>query len=217
MKKIPEDHHNMAAAFYCKDPVAQNMWSTGNEDNIAKELRMEGHSTKFRRTAIDYVRTQRSLIADYVAGRISKRIKVPDALVQGIKMPAKLNADRTHKLAMQYQYAKDVDEGRKDVEGRIWRGDTRKIQEGDVLLMNFARARVAAIHHFKGFRDMLQEMGYQRALPDATSLTQAVRTYHKFRNYKELAAKYGVVALELEAVHEEPEQEITLAPLQRTA
>eukprot|EP00973_Karenia_brevis_P058619 8163463-Karenia_brevis.AAC.1 len=64
---------------------------------------------------------------------------------------------------------------------------------------------------------MLQVLGYERALPDAQSLDQAVRIYHKFRGYKDLAKQYGVVAFELESIREERETEITLAPLQRTA
>eukprot|EP00973_Karenia_brevis_P025292 3488783-Karenia_brevis.AAC.1 len=72
MKKVPEEHHNMAALFYCKDRIAQDMWAQGNEDNIAAEMRMEGYSKMHRHTSLNYVRTQRSLIDAYAAGKISR-------------------------------------------------------------------------------------------------------------------------------------------------
>eukprot|EP00973_Karenia_brevis_P070664 9823322-Karenia_brevis.AAC.1 len=89
------------------------MWAEGNEDNIAAKMRMEGYSKMHRHTSLNYVRT-RCLIDAYAAGKILRNVKVPDALVQGIKMPARLNIDRTHKLPTQRKHAEDVHQGRKD-------------------------------------------------------------------------------------------------------
>eukprot|EP00973_Karenia_brevis_P053794 7472738-Karenia_brevis.AAC.1 len=67
---IPPEHWNIAMCFYNTDERSQAMWAEGNEDAIAAEMRIEGRSKSYRRTAIRYVKTQRSLVADYVNGKI---------------------------------------------------------------------------------------------------------------------------------------------------
>jgi energy-coupling factor transporter ATP-binding protein EcfA2 len=47
------------------------------------------------------------------------------------------------------------------------------------------------------FSEILKELGFQRAIPSARHLQDAVRVYHSFRNYQSLAQRHGVVAFVL--------------------
>eukprot|EP00973_Karenia_brevis_P086021 11930665-Karenia_brevis.AAC.1 len=71
------------------------MWAEGNEDAIAAEMRVEGHSKSYRRTAIRYVKTQRSLVTDYVNGKIDADTS-SIVVESGVKRPAAFKTAPTH-------------------------------------------------------------------------------------------------------------------------
>eukprot|EP00973_Karenia_brevis_P086709 12023089-Karenia_brevis.AAC.1 len=64
---------------------------------------------------------------------------------------------------------------------------------------------------------MLQCYDFSRALPRATSLGEAINTYHNFPNYQALAARHGVVAFEFSQAPNELEPPVTFTALQQLA
>jgi hypothetical protein len=53
------------------------------------------------------------------------------------------------------------------------------------------------ILHFGSFRQMLEAVGLEAAVPDVYTLNEGVSVYHQFNNYEQLAAEHGVVAFVL--------------------
>jgi ASC-1-like (ASCH) protein len=101
-------------------------------------------------------------------------------------------------LPIQPRYAKLIEDGRKDIEGRINCGKAARVEIGDELLLGTARVLVADVLEFPSFRDMLQTVGVARCLPNETTVNRGVRVYHRFRNYESLAERHGVRAFVME-------------------
>ena len=65
---------------------------------------------------------------------------------------------------------------------------------------------------------MFETFNFRRALPAISSLKNAIDEYHNLPKYKDLAAKYGVIAFELEKVDEvAAEDSPTYSPQQKRA
>ena len=48
---------------------------------------------------------------------------------------------------------------------------------------------------------MLEYFGVERALPDAGTIDEGVRVYHRFKDYEKKAEEFGVVAFVVEPFH----------------
>ena len=68
LRKVPVAHHCFTAAMYCEHRVAVAMWT--NDDTIEHELMIEGHTERHSDAILAMVHATRSLITDYVAGRL---------------------------------------------------------------------------------------------------------------------------------------------------
>ena len=104
---------------------------------------------------------------------------------------------RLRKLPIQTKYATMICAGTKVVEGRTNTGIAAEIRVGDRLQLGSVTKRVEKVMHFKGFKEMLENVGVKKALPDCNSVREGVAIYHSFRNYANLARNYGVVAFRL--------------------
>ena len=107
-------------------------------------------------------------------------------------------APRVRRLPTQSKYIAMIRAGTKIVEGRIRNGIAAEIRVGDLLQFGDVTKKVAKVLHFKGFKDMLETVGVKKALPDCQSVREGVAVYHNFRNYADLARRYGVVAFQFD-------------------
>ena len=215
IEAVPSVHRNLAIAVCSRHPVAQAMWN-GPEANLHEDMRREGDSKAHRESVMNYFRTHRALVLDYVAGVISAEVdKV--GIVDGRILPGRLDMERTHWLPTQERFARHIPDV-KDVEGRVRMGKATLIKEGDVVQFGSSKARVLRVHEFDDFRTMLETLGPARAIPEAKSLASAVKVYHSFKNYERMAAHHGVLAFELgPATAELKAQPLRLHPRQHTA
>ena len=67
-RKVPIAHRYFTAAMYCEDRVAVAVWT--NDEAIEHELMIEGHTKRHSDSIMAMVRATRSLITDYVTGRL---------------------------------------------------------------------------------------------------------------------------------------------------
>ena len=68
VQKVPRQMRYFAMATLSPRPVAQQLWSSPAA--IARDMEVEGHTREHIQTVQNMVRAQRSLIDDYVAGRL---------------------------------------------------------------------------------------------------------------------------------------------------
>ena len=216
LSKVPVEHRYFTMATTCQHPVAQRVWAS--DDAIHTELKIEGNSARYASSVLAMCRANSKLVSDYVAGRLDKAAEAAaraereralreeftsgatarqQAQLESLfQIPATSNSKEI-RLPITPSFEDEVRAGRKDVEGRVNRGVASEVQTGDVLALSRVRRKVLAVHHFDGFKNMLQSLGFQRAVPGASSLQNAVRTYHSFRHYAALAREHGVIAFEL--------------------
>ena len=91
-----------------------------------------------------------------------------------LEVPAKRQIQgpqpQEHSLRIQQWYADAIYwEGRKTVEARVWAGTAAKVQEGDILYLGSLRTQVEHVQWYPDFTELVQEAGYENALPDANS------------------------------------------------
>lgn len=219
LSKVPKEMRYFAMALNCDHVLARATW--GDEDAIHTELKLEGHSSRYATSVLNMCRANKSLVQDYISGTLNLAAEVEARHAREAELRASFvgGTDRQcqHlenmfsapaierkevRLPIFPEYEEAIASGTKDVEGRINKGVAASVREGDICAFGRVRRCVLAVHHFDSFRDMLSDLSYLRALPGATSMTHAVRTYHSFRNYEALAREHGVVAFELGDVPE---------------
>ena len=216
LAKVPKQFRYFAMAITCESAAARATWQ--NEDAIHMELKVEGHSVRHATSVLDMCRANASLVREYLDGtldiadeeahRREREAAQREQFLGGVSserqreqirdlfsVPAQ--ARRELRLPIYPEHEEAISRGAKDVEGRIDKGVAADVRAGDVLVFGRARRQVLAAHRFGGFRDMLEELGFERAVPDAANVSQALRVYHGFRNYARLAREHGVVAFEL--------------------
>ncbi|MCB9092546.1 MAG: GNAT family N-acetyltransferase [Halobacteriovoraceae bacterium] len=109
-----------------------------------------------------------------------------------------------HELTLRKKYIHQIKSGRKTIEGRINSGIVLRYRSGDQIRFFYqqdpsddALCDITDIRKYGSFREMLQQEGYQKCLTDVRSLEEAVRVYDQIPGYAERAAKFGVVAIQL--------------------
>jgi ASC-1-like (ASCH) protein len=94
-----------------------------------------------------------------------------------------------------------IKSGDKSVELRVFDGERADYKLGDTLVFKCKNKEIQSIIsgliYYQSFEEALSEENYLRAIPDAASLEDALSVYHSYPNFKERAAKYGVVAIRL--------------------
>ena len=190
--RVPETDKYLAACYLCQHPKARHMWQTADDGPMLEEMLLEGVTGIHRQAVVEYVHAQRRLVQQYISGEL----QVPEGKqVQGPK-------PQEHSLRIQQWYADAVADGSKTVEARVWAGTAAKIKEGDILYLGNLRTQVEDLQWYSDFTELLTEVGFENAVPEAGSLEQAVETYHAFQGYQAAAQKHGVVAFWLHPVQE---------------
>lgn len=117
-----------------------------------------------------------------------------------------------HEAGRESALLEDIIAGKKTVEGRLAKGKFLNFKPGDIvklrkdiyengeLIASFedqARSRVIRVEKYPSFREMLQTVGYKKAIPRAKSLEEAVGDYRKFYSADD-EKEYGVLAIHFE-------------------
>jgi ASC-1-like (ASCH) protein len=103
----------------------------------------------------------------------------------------------------------DILSGRKTIEGRLGKPKYIKMRVGDILsiredvwedgkikrsIPDSARVVITQLLYFEAFEAMLNSLDFNRALPGATSVHDALKTYRQFYSFAD-EEEYGVVAI----------------------
>ena len=91
--------------------------------------------------------------------------------------------------------------GAKTCEGRLWKGEFRILEVGDILEFycgeSSCRVRVVGIARYNTFESYLLEEGLEACLPGSRSVEEGVAVYRQYYSLEEESA-YGVVGIRLE-------------------
>lgn len=109
----------------------------------------------------------------------------------------------------------DIKGGTKTVEGRLYRDKFAEYKVGDQVSLradtydadgtllkeepNQALVEITKIERFATFADMLSQIGYQKVVPRAESVEQAIAEYAKYYSPMD-EDKYGVVAVHVRMI-----------------
>ena len=118
-----------------------------------------------------------------------------------------------HEIGIESSLVDAIRRGDKTVEGRLGKPRFLAIQPGDTLAIRedvwregtlveshdqAVQAIVTQVLYFETFREMLEAVGYEAAIPGASSLEDALAVYRAFYSPADEAA-HGVVALFIRA------------------
>lgn len=119
-----------------------------------------------------------------------------------------------HEAGRESSLLEDIVAGRKTVEGRLAKGKFLNFKPGDLVKLrkdvyengelvasyeDQARSRITKVEKYPSFREMLETVGYEKAIPRAASLEEALRDYRKFYSEDD-EAEFGVLAIHFELV-----------------
>ena len=184
LAKVPETDKYLAMCLTCPHPAAKAMF-----DNSAAwdmDMLFEGHALAFRRTVLDNIATQSHMVRRYLAGSLEP----PSRASQDSESQPR----RVHRFPIQKQHEEAIQRGRKTVEGRLYANVAVNVKQGDRIQLGRAVVQVQDLAVYESFADMLQEVGYVNAVPDAVNFEDAVETYLALPRYRELEKQCGVVA-----------------------
>lgn len=114
-----------------------------------------------------------------------------------------------HEAGRESGLLQDILDGKKTVEGRLAKGKFLNFKPGDIVKLrkdmyengeliasyeDQARSVVTKVERFDNFRQMLEAVGYEKTIPRAGSLEEALADYRKFYS-EEDEAEYGVLAI----------------------
>jgi ASC-1-like (ASCH) protein len=117
-----------------------------------------------------------------------------------------------HELGIEASILKEILEGRKTIEGRLGKPDYLKLRAGDILRLredtwengkiikkesDKGAVKIIQILYFNTFYEMLDSVGFQNAIPGASSIDEAVGIYRKFYSFED-EEKFGVIAIYFE-------------------
>ena len=184
LARVPDTDKYLAMCLSCQHAAAKAMFSDPEAWN--RDMLFEGHAALFRRQVVDYVTTQAYLVQQYLAGNLQTPSRNPaDAAGQ---------PRRVHRFPIQRRYEQAIQRGSKTVEARLNANVAAEVQKGDHIQLGRTIMQVEDLAYYDAFEDLLQDVGYANAIPDAISLEDAVETYLAFPRYRELQAQCGVVA-----------------------
>jgi hypothetical protein len=69
-KLVPEHLKYLACALHNPHPTARNVWASAGA--IEDEMELEGHAPSFKQTVLAMIAANRSMISDYIEGRLKK-------------------------------------------------------------------------------------------------------------------------------------------------
>jgi ASC-1-like (ASCH) protein len=119
-----------------------------------------------------------------------------------------------HEAGRETSHLNDIVSGKKVVEGRLAKGKFLNFKVGDLIKLrediyengvevktihNRLTTKITDIKHFSTFREMLEKIDYQKALPRASSVDDAVNEYAKYYSSED-EKKFGVIAIYFEVV-----------------
>lgn len=109
-----------------------------------------------------------------------------------------------YELTLKRQFIAPIRRGIKTIEVRINSGAPARMRAGDTLRLFYPQNQqddvtctIVKVERYNGFREVLQATGYQKCIPYARSLDDAVRVYESIPNYTQRANRSGVVAIHL--------------------
>lgn len=90
-----------------------------------------------------------------------------------------------------------IKEGRKTIEGILQKGKFLEVEVGDILILNEeTKLEIIRLGKYKSFKEMLENEGFENAVPLARNIDEAVEAYYKFYS-KEDEEEFGVLAIEI--------------------
>lgn len=188
--KVPPEYHCFTGALLCEHPVAKRTWVQPLA--LAEEMRVEAHSKKYIQSNINMITANAELVQDYLSGRL----RIDDE-----RRPVHAEAQESVvkcSFPLRHEYQGYIEDGRKDVEGRLKAGAAATVVVGDVVQLGMVKVRVLHVTAHEDFADMLGEYGVRRFLPNKSTIEQGVDVYHGFKGYREGARRHGVVAWVIE-------------------
>lgn len=108
----------------------------------------------------------------------------------------------------------DLLAGRKTIEGRLGKPKYIKLRLGNILSVrediwkdvkivksvpDRAKVQITQLLYFESFEEMLSSLDFRKALPQVSSVREAINTYHRFYSPGD-EAEYGVVAITFKLV-----------------
>eukprot|EP00973_Karenia_brevis_P095146 12425887-Karenia_brevis.AAC.1 len=69
---VPNEQRNLAMALLCKHPATAIF--DGDDDDFIFEMKAEGRGRKYVNSVLNYLRANRSLITDYLMGKIPRDV-----------------------------------------------------------------------------------------------------------------------------------------------
>ena len=117
-------------------------------------------------------------------------------------------------IGIESTLVESIRNGDKTIEARLGKPRFLKIKEGDSIhvredfwyegkilesLSHALEVKVTQILYFETFKEMLEAMDFQAAIPTATSVDDALKTYKQYYSSED-EREYGVVAFSFELV-----------------
>ena len=110
----------------------------------------------------------------------------------------------THSMKLKDPHFRNVLEGKKIYELRLYDEKRKAIKIGDVITMkhnedtsNFYNVVVTGIKTYKSFKKAIKDSGFDKVIPDSSNLKDALQVYLNIPNYSEGETQYGVVRFTL--------------------
>ena len=113
-----------------------------------------------------------------------------------------------HELHLEPKYFRQVFNGEKEYELRLYDSKRQTYQDRDVLCVEekysgrYFTAVITRVQYFLYFDQAFQAIDYKKFLPDATSVADAIETYEKFPGYAEKGREMGVLTFKVTRISE---------------
>lgn len=119
-----------------------------------------------------------------------------------------------HEIGVESSLVEAIRSGEKTIEGRLGKPRFLQIKEGDTIRVrediwkdgviigthdDSLRVEVAQVLFFETFREMLEAVNFEAAVPSANTIEAAIATYAAFYSPQD-EKEYGVVALFLKVL-----------------
>ncbi|CAJ1386814.1 unnamed protein product, partial [Effrenium voratum] len=186
-ERVPPADRWLATCVFCPQAEARQVWDS--EAAVEEDMLLEGHGRLHRQEVLGYFRAQSALVRQYMSG----------ALQKPAPRPAVTRPGRTHFLPIQNRYAELIATGAKTVEVAAL------VKAGDRLRLGPVHCKVTEINNYTSFEEMLRSTPWQAAVPDVSTLQEALEVYHSFANYEDLAQRCGVLAFHVQLEETNPE------------
>lgn len=104
---------------------------------------------------------------------------------------------RIHNHNLDLRWLRKIKKGEKTIEGRLFRGRFKNINEGDVIIWNRTLGTIVKrVKVYKSFRQLLEQENIDRILPGVDDVEEGLNVYRKYYSEHD-EENLGVVAFEL--------------------